>query len=72
MQVKSPPGPSRIRRAFLLRQDELFDVAWALLAIALTGEGLFRATLLTWLQVEGMTLDFLYNVFLLDFALETA
>jgi len=50
----------------------LLYIARALLAIALTGKSLFRTALLSWLQVERMPLDFLHDVFLLNFAFETA
>ena len=48
------------------------DIASAFFAVALAREGFFRALLLARLQVEGMSFDFLDDVFLLDFALETA
>ena len=50
----------------------LLDITSAFLAVALAREGFFCALLLARLQVEGMSLDFLNNVFLLDFALEAA
>ena len=50
----------------------LFDFARALFAIALACEGFFCAALLTWFQVERMTLDFFHYIFLLDFAFEAA
>jgi len=43
-----------------------------LLAVALAGQGFLHALLFTRLQVEGMTLYFLDNVFLLHLALKTA
>lgn len=49
----------------------LLDIPGALLAIALAGESFLLTALFTWLQVERVTLDFLHNVFLLHFALET-
>jgi hypothetical protein len=42
------------------------------LASALASERGFHAFLLTWLEVKGVALDLLDNVFLLNFALETA
>lgn len=56
----------RLWRAFLL-----FDIAWALLAIALACEGFFGAALFSRFQVERVTLDFFNDVFLLDLTLET-
>ena len=50
----------------------LFRICAALLAVPLACEGLFGTTLLAWLQVKGMTLDFLNDVFLLDLPLEPA
>jgi hypothetical protein len=44
----------------------------ALLAIPLARQGFLGALLLTWLQVERVAPDFLDDVILLDFALETA
>jgi hypothetical protein len=52
--------------------DRLFNIARALLAIALAGESFFRAAFFSWLQVERKPLDFLYDVFLLNFSLEAA
>lgn len=42
------------------------------LTIALTGKGFFYAPLFARLQIEGMTLDFLDNVFGLHLALKAA
>jgi hypothetical protein len=41
-------------------------------SIAFPRQSLFQAALLARLQIEGMPLDFLDNVFLLDFAFEPA
>ncbi len=49
---------------------ELFDIAGALLAVALAGEGFLGAALFAGLQVERVTLDFLNDIFLLNLALE--
>ena len=43
-----------------------------LLAQSLTRKGFFSTTLLAWFHVEAVLLDFLDDVFLLHFALETA
>ncbi len=43
-----------------------------LLAVALACEGFLHALLFTWLQVEGMALHFLDDVFSLHLALKTA
>jgi|SRR6476646_5449171 len=50
----------------------LLDVAWPLLAIALTGKRLFLTALFTGLEIEGVTLDFFYDIFLLYLALKAA
>jgi hypothetical protein len=50
----------------------LFDIAGALLAIAFSRERFLGAALLARLQIERVALDFLYDIFLLYFALETA
>ena len=49
----------------------LFGFAGALFPVALTRQGFLSALLFTWFQVEGMPLDFLNDVLLLDFAFET-
>src|SRR5262249_3638403 len=49
----------------------LLQLAPELLAIALSRERLFRSTLVTRLQIEGMLLDILDDVFLLNLALES-
>jgi hypothetical protein len=43
-----------------------------LLPVPFTGESGFHALFLAWLQVEGMTLDFFNDVFLLHLPLEAA
>jgi len=53
-------------------KETLLDVARALLAIALTGERLFLTALFTGLEIEGVTLDFFYDIFLLYLALKAA
>jgi hypothetical protein len=50
----------------------LFEIAGSLLAVAFAGKGGLDALLLARLQVVGMTLDFLDDVFLLNLPLETA
>jgi hypothetical protein len=47
-------------------------IARTLLAIAFPGECFFGTALLSWLQIERVTLDFLYDVFLLNLALKPA
>ena len=56
----------------VLETAVLFDVSRALLSVSLAGQSFLGPALFTWFQVEGMPLDFFYNVFLLDLALETA
>jgi len=51
---------------------ELFRIASTFLAIPLTGQRLFGTLLLARLQIEGVTLNLLNDVFLLHLALETA
>jgi hypothetical protein len=50
----------------------LFRFFAGLFAIAFAREGFLHATLFTWFQIEGVTLDFLDNVFLLDLPLKAA
>jgi hypothetical protein len=50
----------------------LFGFAGTFFSVALARESFLGALLLTRLQVEGMSLDFLDDVLLLDLALETA
>jgi hypothetical protein len=54
------------RRFFL----SLFNFARTLFAISLARQSFLGAPLFPWLQVEGVTLDFLYDVFLLHFSFE--
>ena len=56
------------RESIVLNFELLFDLARALLAVALAGESFFRAALFTWLEVKGVPLDFLNDVFLLNLA----
>ena len=56
---------------FIPEATLLLDLARALLPVAFPSKSFFRAPLFTWLQVKRMPLDFLHNVLLLDFALET-
>ena len=44
----------------------------SLLSAALARKRFFHALLFAWLQVKGVTLDLLDNVFLLNFALKAA
>jgi hypothetical protein len=55
-----------------IKKKELILLFADLLAIPLASEGFLHALLLTGLQVEGVALDFLDNVFGLHLALETA
>src|SRR5204863_9329516 len=50
----------------------LLQLAPELLAITLSGEGLLRPPLVTGFQIEGMLLDILDDVFLLNLPLEPA
>jgi hypothetical protein len=49
---------------------QLFNFAWALLAVALPGESFFRAAFFSWLQVEGVPFDLFNDIFLLYFTFE--
>ena len=51
-------------------QFVLGDVAIAFLAVALTRQRGFDSLLLTWLQTKSVSLHFLNDVFLQNFALE--
>lgn len=53
------------------RACELFNFAGALLAVALAGEGFFRAALFTGFQVKRMPFDLFYDIFLLNFTFES-
>lgn len=59
------------RRAFQFFGSKLFDIAGALLTVALASESFLGAAFLSGLQVEGVPLDLFDYVFLLNFALET-
>ena len=54
-----------------LEGNGLFDVGTTLLAVPFSCESFFGPALLTRLQVERMSLDFLDDVFLLDLSLKT-
>ncbi len=60
------------RRRISLIQKKLVLLFTSLLAIPLARQCCLDATLLTGLQVVGVTLDFLNNVFLLNLTLEPA
>ena len=55
-----------------MRSRRLLDVFVALLPVAFPGKRFFGAALLARLQVKGVTLDLLDDVFLLHLALEAA
>ena len=50
--------------------EKLLDVRAALLAVALTSQSFLGPALFAGLQVEGVTLNFLNDIFLLNFAFE--
>ena len=56
----------------LLVVSDLFRIPATLLPVPLTGQRLLSPQLLTRLQVEGVSLDLLDNVLLLDLTLEAA
>jgi hypothetical protein len=62
--------PRRVGRRHF--RASLFELAPELLAVALSRQGLFCPALITWFQVEGMLLDVLDDVFLLDLPFEPA
>src|SRR6266446_3585778 len=57
---------------FTLGSGSLFDFPARLLPVSFAGQGLLDPELLTRLEVEGMTLHFLNDVLLLNFAFEAA
>ncbi len=61
------PGPHRCTDPALIALVLLFA---CLLAISLAGKRLFDALAFTWLQIKGVTLDFLDDVLLLNLPLE--
>jgi hypothetical protein len=63
-----PVGPSAVQ----LLPERLFRFFASLLAIAFPRQRFLHATLFTGLQIEGVALDFLDDVFLLDLPLEPA
>jgi hypothetical protein len=50
----------------------LFHLPAIFLPVAFTGQRLLSPELLAWLQIEGVSFDFLNNVLLLDLPLEAA
>lgn len=75
MRVKrKAAGPARLRAAFpsLQEAERLVLLLTDLLAIALTCKRFLDALLLARLQIEGMTLHFLDDVFSLNLALKPA
>ena len=58
------------RPSCLMRSRRLLDVFVALLPVAFPGKRFFGAALLARLQVKGVTLDLLDDVFLLHLALK--
>jgi hypothetical protein len=63
---------ARFAAGLCSNQSLLFDFARTLLAIALTRESFLGAALFARLQIKRVALDFLYDVFLLNLALEAA
>ena len=62
----------RVPRLTLLTAIPLLSLPARLLPIALARERLFRSSLVARFQIEGMLLDILDDVFLLNLALEPA
>lgn len=54
------------------RKRDLLDILIALLPVAFARQGFLGPLLLTRFQIERVSLDFLDDVFLLHFTLETA
>ena len=54
------------------RSNLRLDITRTLFAVALTSKGFFSTALFARFEVEGVTLDLLNNVLLLDLALKTA
>ena len=61
-----------VETAYIANSKKLVLLFTSLLAIPLARQSCLDATLLTGLQVVGVTLDFLNNVFLLNLTLEPA
>lgn len=68
---QKPARLFRNRRAFIW-ENRLLYLTRALLAVALASQSFFGAAFLAWFQVERVSLDFLYNVLLLNLAFEAA
>jgi len=64
MEKQGPPSERRPSNELVLLFPGLFTAA-------LSGQRFFYALLFTRLEIEGMTLHFLDDVLLLDFAFET-
>jgi hypothetical protein len=69
---RAKPQISALRPFCFVAGENLFRIPATLLPVPLAGECCFDPLLFTWLQVKGMTLDFLDDVFGLHFALEPA
>ena len=63
---------NRLPAAISFQENRLFDILVSLLTVPLAGEGFFGSLLFAGFQVEGVTLNLLNDVLLLDLALETA
>ncbi len=72
MGTKTKPAEVILGGCVQIETNRLFDIAWALLAVALSGKGFFGPALLAGFQIEGVTLDLFDDVFLLHFAFKTA
>jgi hypothetical protein len=59
-------------RVWIGNVEALLGISRTLFPVALAREGFLGALLFTRFQVEGMSLDFLDDVLVLDFALEAA
>ena len=68
--MKTPP----VKVAFSIPSvwGGLLDIGPALLAVPLASQSFLCPALFTRLQIEGVTLDLLNDVFLLNFALKTS
>jgi len=63
-------GGYKEKNAGTSRRVGLFDFAWTLFAVAFPGKRFFGAPLFHGFQIERVTLDLLYDVFLLHFSFE--
>ena len=74
VKTKSAPQSTHLRTGGTRRprRSRLFHFPAILLPVSLAGQRLLDPELLAWLQIEGVSLDLLDDVLLLDLAFEAA